>query len=267
VAPHRYDRSRIGRYVRLWWDALTTRGRFDGVEGHFVLPAGPAALVAARLRRRPLVVYAHGSDVRDAIRGSRPRRWLARRVIGGAAVVVANSSDTAARVTELGGRAEVVPPGIDLARFSPSPRPQTRSVLYVGGDVPDKGVAAARALATTLVGPGIREVAPAEIPALLAAHDVLLMPSVEEGFGVAAAEAIAAGRWVVAAAVGGLAGIVTDGLNGTLVTDDDYAAALAAVPDYDPVVVAASAERFGIEHHWAAMRAVWARATHGVSGG
>jgi glycosyltransferase involved in cell wall biosynthesis len=137
----------------------------------------------------------------------------------------------------------------------------------VGGDVPHKGVAVARELATSLVGPGIREVAPDEIPALLAAHDVLLMPSIEEPFGLAAVEAIAAGRWVVAAAVGGLAGIVTDGLNGTLVTDGDYAAALATVPDYDPAVVAASAKRFGIEHHWAAMRAVWARATQGVSGG
>jgi glycosyltransferase involved in cell wall biosynthesis len=267
VAPRRYDRSRVGRYMRLWWDALTTRGRFDGIEGHFVLPAGPAALVAARLRRRPLVVYAHGGDVRDALRGRGLRRWLARRVIGSADVVVANSSETAARVAELGGKAEVVSPGIDLTRFSPSHRPATGSVLYVGGDVPHKGVAVARTLATTLVGPGIREVAPDEIPALLAAHDVLLMPSTEEPYGLAAAEAIAAGRWVVAAAVGGLTGIVTDGLNGTLVTDGDYAAALAAVPDYDPVVVAASAERFGIEHHWAAMRAVWTRATQGVSGG
>jgi glycosyltransferase involved in cell wall biosynthesis len=267
VAPRRYDGSRLGRYARLWWDALTTRGRFDGVEGHFVLPAGPAALVAARLRRRPLVVYAHGGDVRDAVRGSRLHRWLARRVIRGAAVVVANSAETAARVEELGGAAEVVPPGIDLARFGPTPRPATRSVLYVGGEVPHKGVRIAHTLATTLVGPGIREVAPANIPGLLAAHDVLLVPSVEEPFGVAAAEAIASGRWVVAAAVGGLTEIVTDGLNGTLVTDGDYAAALAAVPDYDPVVVAASADRFGVERQWAAMRAVWARATERVIGG
>jgi glycosyltransferase involved in cell wall biosynthesis len=267
VAPRRYDGPRLGRYGRLWWDALTTRGRFDGVEGHFVLPAGPVALIAARLRRLPLVVYAHGGDVRDATRSSGLRRWLARRVIRGAAVVVANSPETAARVAELGGTAEVVPPGIDLARFGPSPRPATRSVLYLGGDVAHKGVSVARGLATTLVGPGFREVAPAEIPALLAAHDVLLMPSAEEPFGVAAAEAIAAGRWVVAAAVGGLTGIVTDGLNGTLVADGDYAAALAAVPDYDPAVVAASAERFAVEHQWSAMRAIWARATKGVSGG
>jgi glycosyltransferase involved in cell wall biosynthesis len=267
VAPRRYDGSRVGRYVRLWWDALTTRGRFDGVEAHFVLPAGPAALVAARLRRRPLVVYAHGGDVRKATRGSGLTRWLARRVIAGATAVIANSEETAAYVSELGGTAVVVPPGIDLGRFGPTPRPANRSVLYVGGETPHKGVAVARELATTLVGPGIREVAPTEIPGLLDAHDVLLMPSTEEPFGVAAAEAIAAGRWVVAAAVGGLTGIVTDGLNGTLVTDGDYAAALAAVPDYDPVLVASSAERFAIEHQWAAMRAIWARATGRVSGG
>jgi glycosyltransferase involved in cell wall biosynthesis len=100
---------------------------------------------------------------------------------------------------------------------------------------------------------------PAEIPALMAAHDVVLVPSVAEPYGVVAAEAIAAGRWVVAAAVGGLVEVVTDGVNGTLVADGGYEAALAAVPDYDPDAVAATAARFGIEHHRAAMGAVWER--------
>jgi glycosyltransferase involved in cell wall biosynthesis len=263
VAPRRYDGSRLGRFGRLWWDALTTRGRFDGVEAHFILPAGPAALLAARLRGRPLVAYAHGGDVRDAAARSPIHRWLARRVVRGAAAVVTNSSETAERVAALGAAAEVIPPGIDLERFGPTPRPAARSVLYVGGDVAHKGVDVAHRLATTLVGPGIREVAPADMPALFAAHDIVLMPSLEEPFGVAATEAIASGRWVVAAAVGGLPGIVTDGLNGTLVADGDFAGALAAVPDYDPIAVSATAERFGIEHHWAAMSAVWARVLSG----
>ncbi len=66
------------------------------------------------------------------------------------------------------------------------------------------------------------------------AHDVVLVPSVEEPFGIVAVEAIASGRWVVAAAVGGLPDIVIDGVNGTLVSDGDYEGALARVPDYDP---------------------------------
>lgn len=259
VAPRSYRGSRWVRFARLTWDALTARGRYDGVEGHFVLPTGPVAMVAARLRQRPLVVYAHGADVREAARGSGWRRWLAGRVLRGADAVVTNSAESADHVRSLGGSAEVIPPGIDLARFQPRPRPGDRSVLYLGGTVPHKGVGAARRLATTLAGPGIREIDPAEVPALMAAHNVVLVPSEVEPYGVVAAEAIAAGRWVVASAVGGLVDIVTEGVNGTLVADGDFEAALTAVPDYDPGRVAATAARFGVERHWAGMASVWQR--------
>jgi glycosyltransferase involved in cell wall biosynthesis len=74
-----------------------------------------------------------------------------------------------------------------------------------------------------------------------------------------AAEAIASGRWVVASAVGGLPSIVTDGVNGTLVADGEFAAALAAVPEYDPAAVAATADRFGVERHRMGMAATWQR--------
>jgi glycosyltransferase involved in cell wall biosynthesis len=173
--------------------------------------------------------------------------------------VVANSAETAGHVARLGRRAEVIPPGIDLARFRPAPRPPTRRVLYLGGDVAEKGIDVARRLADTLVGPGLREVDPAEVPGLLASHDVLLVPSRAEPYGLVAAEAIASGRWVVAAAVGGLREIVTDGENGTLVTDGGYEAALAAVPDYDPEQVAASAARFSVERYRDAMWQLWTR--------
>jgi glycosyltransferase involved in cell wall biosynthesis len=263
VAPHRYDGSRWGRFARLVWEALTARGRFDGVEAHFVLASGPPALLAARLRGLPLVVYAHGDDVRDTAQRSPVHRWLARKVIRSAAAVVASSAETADHVSRLGGDAEIIPPGIDLARFSPSARPSRRRVLYMGGDDPEKGVDVARNLADTLVGPGLHEVEPAEVPELMASHDVVLVPSHVESFGLVAAEAIASGRWVVAAAVGGLRHVVTDGVTGTLVGDGDFSSALAGVPDYDPTVVAADAERFGVERHRAGMRAVWQRVLSG----
>jgi glycosyltransferase involved in cell wall biosynthesis len=178
--------------------------------------------------------------------------------VRGADAVVTNSEDTARHVSELGGEARVVPPGIDLSRFGPSPRPPERRVLYLGGDFQHKGVDVARELAETLVGPGIRELDPDEVPALMAAHDVVLVPSRAEPFGLVAAEAIASGRWVVGRAVGGLPGIVTPGINGTLVErDDEFRDALQAVPDYDPAAVAATAERFGLERHRAGMAAIW----------
>lgn len=258
IAPTTLRSPGWRRYLGLLWRGLTARGRFDGVEGHFVLPSGVVALVVARLRRLPLVVVAHGSDVGGMTRRAH-MRWLARRVVRGADLVVANSETTRAAVLALGAEAIVIPPGIELERFVVARRPARRRVLYLGGADPAKGLAVARDLADTLLGPGLAVVDPAEIPAILAAHDVVLVPSAAEAFGLAAAEAIAAGRWVVAADVGGLRSVVTDGVNGTLVADGDYAAALARVPDYDPAAVAATAARFDVGEQRRAMAAAWER--------
>jgi glycosyltransferase involved in cell wall biosynthesis len=257
IAPRHYARPGWLRALQLLWGALTRRGRFDGVEGHFVLPSGPIALLAARIRGLPLVVFAHGSDVRSMAQRNAAYRWLARRVVQGADVVVANSADTATLVRELGAEAVVAPPGVDPSRFSAHPRPADRRVLYLGGATAAKGFDVARRLADTLVGPGLREVDPGEIPDLIAAHDVVLVPSAAEGFGLVAAEAIAAGRWVVASATGGLLEVVRDGVNGTLVSDGDFAGALARVPDYDPAAVAATATRFGIDESRAVIAELW----------
>lgn len=257
IAPRDYASAGWRRYLGLLVRALTRRGRFDGVEGHFVLPSGPIALLAARLRRLPLVVYAHGGDVREMAARNRLMRWAARTVLRGADAVVANAGDTAALVAKLGAVATIVAPGVDLARFSPQPLPAGRRVLYLGGDVEHKGIGVARQLADTLVGPGIREVDPRQVPALMASHSAVLVPSLAEPFGLVAAEAIASGRWVVATAVGGLLDIVTDGVNGSLVHDGDFAGALARVPDYDPSTLASTAARFSIEEHRRRMAEVW----------
>ena len=257
VAPDGYGGSTWARYAALLWRGLTTRGRFDGVEGHFVVPSGFIALLVARVRRLPLVVYAHGGDVREMAHRNRLMRWAARQALRRADAVVANSQETAAMVARLGGRALVVPPGLDLERFAPQDRPAEKRVLYLGGDVPHKGVDIARQLADTLVGPGIREVDPGEVPSLMGSHSVVLVPSQAEPFGLVAAEAIASGRWVVARAVGGLRDLVSDGVNGTLVTDGDFAGALAGVPDYDPATVAATAGRFSIDEHRRRMAEIW----------
>jgi glycosyltransferase involved in cell wall biosynthesis len=257
IAPASYATPGWRRYLAMLWAAVTRRGRFDGVEGHFVLPSGVIALLAARLRGLPLVVYAHGGDVRDMARRNRLMGWAAQLVVRGADAVVTNSRETADLVERLGAPAEVIPPGVDLSRFVPVPRPGRGRILYLGGDVAHKGVDVARQLADTMVGPGIREVDPSEIPALMSEHTVVLVPSRAEPFGLVAVEAIASGRWVVASAVGGLVDIVTDGVNGTLVRDGDFAAALARVPDYDAATVARTAARFAIGESQAALARLW----------
>jgi teichuronic acid biosynthesis glycosyltransferase TuaC len=244
-------------YAILFLDALRAPGPVHGVEAHMVVPTGLVGLAVARLRRVPLVIYAHGRDVRDWRRKPAPVRWLSRLVVRSAERVVTNSEDTAAHVRDMGGAPIVAPPGVDLGRFTVRPRPAERGVLYLGGRNRRKGYEVAVEHADTLVGPWLRDLDPDEVPDLIAAHDVVLVPSVAEPFGLVAVEAIAAGRWVVASDVGGLRDIVIDGVNGTLVRDGDFAGALARVPDYDPETVAATAARYSLERWQAAMARIW----------
>jgi glycosyltransferase involved in cell wall biosynthesis len=244
-------------YLVMLVDGLRSPRPIRGVEAHMVVPTGLVGWAVARVRRVPLVIYAHGRDVRDWRAKPVVIRVLTRFVVRRAEAVVTNSDDTARHIREMGVDPRIVPPGVELARFTVTPRPIQRRVLYLGGRNRRKGYDVAVGLADTLVGPWLRDVEPDEIPSLIAEHDVVLVPSVAEPFGLVAVEAIAAGRWVVASDVGGLRDIVIDGVNGTLVSDGDFAAALARVPDYDPHVVAATAERYSLERWQEAMARVW----------
>jgi len=264
VRPRWTRLPRAMLYLVLFIDALRVRGPLQGVEAHMLIPTGFVGLLVARLRGVPLVVYSHGSDVRDWRRLAAPLQWVARLVVVRADAIITNSEDTAAHLRELGREPIVIPPGIDLHRFRPTPRPPERRVLYLGGRNPRKGYAVAESLADTLVGPWLRDIDPSEIPRLISEHDVILMPSQEEAFGLVAVEAIASGRWVVARAIGGLHEIVEDGVNGTLVADGDFAGALARVPDYDPYAVSRTVARFDVERWRAEMDAIWATLTNGT---
>lgn len=97
-----------------------------------------------------------------------------------------------------------------------------------------------------------------DVPRLLAAVDLLLMPSQSEGLGLAAIEALAAARPVIAFAVGGLPEVVVDGLNGRLVPLGDCEAFATAVVETlrDPGKrfsyargAVSSSQRFGLETH------------------
>ena len=256
-------RPRTGRepwpllYALLFVNALRVAGPIRGVEAHMAVPTGLVGLAVARLRRVPLVVYSHGGDVRDWEHRPLPIRWLTRFVIRRASRVVTNSQDTAAHIRRMGVEPMVEPPGVDLDRFAVTPRPRADRVLYLGGKNPRKGYQVALPLATTMVGPWLRDVAPEEVPVLMADHDVVLVPSVAEPFGLVAVEALASGRWVVASDVGGLRDIIVDGTNGTLVRDGDFAEALRAVPDYDPRAVADTAERYSLVRWQEAMARIW----------
>src|SRR4030095_5681325 len=79
----------------------------------------------------------------------------------------------------------------------------------------------ARRLGET-AGPGVRFTGLiSDLPAYLNALDVVVAPSENEAFSLAAAEAMAAGRAVLASRVGGMAEIIEDGVTGLLVAPGD----------------------------------------------
>jgi glycosyltransferase involved in cell wall biosynthesis len=270
VAPTGYRGNSAVRHLGIAWRALTARGPFDGVEAHPVYFAGVIGLLVARLRRLPLLAYAHGGDVADYAVRSRIHGALAGRVVRGADAIVANSGDTAGFVQRLGAFCRVVSPGVDMTVFHPLPdgaagRAALRARLELpagplallvgtlserkGADVFAAAVDAAPGWSGAMLGDGplaaglaeahprikqAHSVASGDVPAWMQAADVVVVPSRREPLGLAAVEALACGIPVVASAVGGLKEVVRDEENGLLVPPGDaraLAAALARLED------------------------------------
>jgi glycosyltransferase involved in cell wall biosynthesis len=68
-----------------------------------------------------------------------------------------------------------------------------------------------------------------DAPDLMAASDIVVLPSVAEAFGLVLTEALYLGTPVVATRVGGIPEIVEDGVDGTLVVPGDSAALAEAI--------------------------------------
>ncbi|QEC47717.1 glycosyltransferase family 4 protein [Baekduia soli] len=297
---HEVDVAAIGRrggsplkYARLAGRAVAAarRRRPDVVFAHFLFPAGAAGLAAARAADAPLVVMAHGQDVANCDR--RAIRAVTAPVVRGAAAVIANSRWLAARLAAHfpGVEPEVCDLGVDLAEFdpgtvAPAPWPGDHPrFLCVGALIARKNVVAlADAFAAlgrgslTYVGdgplraelegrPGVMltgRVAHDAVPAWLAACDVLCQPSAIEPFGLAALEAMAMERTVVATTQGGPPEFVTPEA-GVLVDPADPAALVAglaraaAMPAPNPAARAAAGAH-GSARQAARMAAVLARA-------
>jgi glycosyltransferase involved in cell wall biosynthesis len=212
-----------GEYAKAW-RTIPKVARDCGAElvhAHYGYSGAAAARVAL-----PLVVSFCGDDLlgRPDANGqltlkSRAlvpvSKWAARRAEG---VIV--KSEAMARV--LGGVAdvEVIPNGVDLARFSPAPQaaaraqlgwPRAGAVMLFAGDPeePRKNFALAREVESRLRAQG-RDVRleavhgrpQADVVAAMNAADVLLLPSFHEGSPNVVKEAMACDLPVVAAPVG-----------------------------------------------------------------
>ena len=200
--------------------------RPDVVWAHFLVPAG---LIASEVRA-PLVVTAHGRDVRNI--GTVPAvATLTRRVVRRAASVVCVSRylerELCERLPEARGKTEVVDSGVDLERFDDPPAAEelaSPAFLHVGSLTERKNVVRlADAFARvgtgslTFVGDGplrsrlegrvgvrvVGRVPHDAVPGWLTAADVVCGPALLEPFGQSLLEAMACRRSVVATRFGG----------------------------------------------------------------
>ncbi|MFL6021507.1 MAG: glycosyltransferase [Gaiellaceae bacterium] len=282
-----------GKHKYLTLSAATLRAarrfRPDVVYAHFLVPTG---LIAALAGRAPLVVTAHGRDVRNV--GALPGIALATRfVVRRAAAVIAVSDylrrELETKVPDARGKTQVVDSGVDLERFRVEPAPpgtprylciasliQRKNVLRLAdafaglgegtltfvGDGPLRGELEGR--------PGVEltgRLSYDEIPERIAAAHVVCQPSLIEPFGQALLEAMACGRSVVATRIGGPpefvppeAGVLVDPADEGALADALRAAATFPCPN---PAARAAAEQHDVRRQAEKVEAILQRAARG----
>lgn len=229
----------------------------DLVHAHWWFPGGLVGGWVASLAGLPLVTTMHGSDVRLAMR-SLFGRPLMKRVLGHSNAVTTVSSWLAeqARAIAPGVELQVSPMPVATTLFTPGGEREASRLLFVGrlnaqkgieqlldalaqmrvqarldviGDGPDAAVLQQRA-ASLGVADRVQWHGSLPQPRLVDYYrraTALVVPSVEEGFGLVAVEAQLCETPVVAYASGGLRESIEDEATGYLVPPGD-AAALAA---------------------------------------
>ena len=274
---------------------LHSRWGLDLVHAHNVAPTGQAALGWTRRHGVPLVVSAHGPDIIDVPARSPFGRRAVRSALSGADLVLANSGWAAGRCVALGAaaaRVRTLHLGADLPGSAPSSTvvggaplrlitiahlqarkhhatvlaalarldPTRRPSYEIVGEGEER--ARLEALCAQLgLADRVRflgQLDHAEALARLAHADLFVMPGVQEPFGVAFIEAMAAGLPAVGGAgEGGPADITAAGEGMLTVTPGDPAAlaSLLARLDGDRAELArlgAAARRTVAEHFtWA----------------
>ncbi len=151
-----------------------------------------------------------------------------------------------------------------VARLKPS-QPRLHTVIVASGGLRAEleRLACDRGVKDSVLFLGERK----DVPHCLAAMDIFVLPSLNEGMGRALIEAMAAGRPVIATRVGGVPAIVEDRRTGLLVPPGDAAALAAAIdellrrPEWAKELGTAAqqsiGERFGIRAMVQAVDAVY----------
>ena len=238
----------------------------DIVQVYFGIPAGGGAYLLRKFRNVPYVVFLGGRDVPRRNPDPPYYRWLylllkpvIRAIWGSASVVVACSDGLRelARETASDVKMDVIPDGLDLSRFKPTPRhacPERVRILTIGRLIPRKGFQfligalpqivenAAHDFEIEIVGDGPYQKELLKLAAALdvAAHirfagsvpyselpqkyrdaDIFILPSLAEGMPLVVLEAMGTGLPIAASRVQGIEELVAEDVNGALFDPGD----------------------------------------------
>ena len=274
---------------------------------HTLIHAPPDHAVFVCPRRTPLVITFHNYVLDRAMRPyssavqrlhyATDLRLYTRMALRRAAAVTAVSIFTAQLVREdlrFAGPIEVIPNGVDVARFRPVDAPARDGplrVLFSGNLTRRKGADLLPEIAR-LAGPDVEihyttgaragmadprwaglqpvgRVPYGQMPALYRQFDALLLPTVREGMSLALLEAMASGLAVVASAVASNPELIAEGAGGFLCPlrePEAYAAALRRLAANRELVRRMGAhnrrvveERYTVERMVAGYRALFER--------
>lgn len=276
--------------------ALHQQFPFDVIDAEFFWPDGPAAVALGRALGVPVSIKARGADIRywGAKRGIGRQIVAAAHAADG---LLAVSEGLRGAMIALGMPREKIQvhyTGVDLECFRPVDRAAAKARLGLSGPViatvgaliprknqrlalsaleqlpgatllivgegPDRNMleahARGRGLAERVGFLGSRP--HTELPAIIAAADVMLLPSLSEGLANAWVEALACGTPVVAGNIDGAREAIDRPAAGRLVPldADALASAVRAVLDNPPnqAAVRAAAERFSWDRNAAELR-------------
>src|ERR687890_721986 len=202
----------------------------DVVHAHWAIPTGPAAVMAARKLQLPGVITMHGGDVYvNPQQGyDFPTRWYVRPALRWtlrhAHALTAITEDCRQLFPRKGIRFLIEAVAMLVPRF-----PDIKLVLAGDGFERPELVQLAERLGIGAQVTFLGWVPNAALPPYYRAAAVSVIPSLEEGFGIPAAEAMGCEVAVVASDAGGLPEVVENGVTGLVVPRGDSKALAQAI--------------------------------------
>ena len=136
-------RANVAKYAALLVDTIaeTIRGEYDVVHAHYLMPVAAFALIPAVVRRKPLVITAHGTDIFSG----QARGWkgLITRALRRACRIIVVSDFLAEKLRENFGVADshgrpfiIANMGVDTEAFTPGNRAALKLAAGLPVDVP-----------------------------------------------------------------------------------------------------------------------------------